>query len=102
MGFCMKCGDPAQDNEVLCKKCQMAQQPENEASPAEEIKLVPIEELSEPEVQPQPEETELSVTNKMKNKKQIKIIAIAASVLVMLTGAFFVGKAFLPGTSCSL
>ncbi len=95
MGFCIKCGGPTKDDQTICENCSSAQpQSESEVTPAEEIKLVPIQELNETQTSPEPEETVLSPEGKSGNTKTVKIIAIVASALVVLTGAFFVGKAF--------
>ena len=95
MGFCIKCGGPTKDDQTICENCSSAQQQsESEVTPAEEIKLVPIQELNETQTSPEPAETVLSPEGKSGNTKTVKIIAIVASALVVLTGAFFVGKAF--------
>jgi hypothetical protein len=95
MGFCMKCGGPTEDDQTICENCRAAQQEsESEATPAEEIKLVPIQELSEAQTPPEPTETVPAPEEKLRNTKTVKIMAIVASALVVLTGAFYVGRAF--------
>jgi len=96
MGFCTKCGGPVEDDQTVCENCRAQQeQSVNEAASAEEIKLAPIPELNEQsQHQPDLTETVLSPAEKPNNKKTIKIVAIVACALVVLTGLFFIGKTF--------